>query len=305
MEVKVFNVKDDINERIDIYISKQLNISRSLVQKYIKEGNVSVCNKAVKSAYRVKRGDEIKVKIPPPREINILPEKISLDILYEDSDIIVVNKPAGMVVHPAGSYGYSGTLVNALLYHCKNLSGIGGFLRPGIVHRLDKGTSGLLVVAKNDKAHQELSKQFKERKVLKKYLALVHGTFKEESGEIKVPIGRSIKNIKKMGVLSKKKREAVTIFKVLERFKNATLLEVTTKTGRTHQVRVHLSFLNHPIIGDSLYGRKDKIINRQALHCFKLGIFHPTTKEYLEFESEIPDDIKYAISMLKEGKYEK
>jgi len=305
VEVKVFNVKDDINERIDIYISKQLNISRSLVQKYIKEGNVSVCNKAVKSAYRVKRGDEIKVKIPPPREINILPEKISLDILYEDSDIIVVNKPAGMVVHPAGSYGYSGTLVNALLYHCKNLSGIGGFLRPGIVHRLDKGTSGLLVVAKNDKAHQELSKQFKERKVLKKYLALVHGTFKEESGEIKVPIGRSIKNIKKMGVLSKKKREAVTIFKVLERFKNATLLEVTTKTGRTHQVRVHLSFLNHPIIGDSLYGRKDKIINRQALHCFKLGIFHPTTKEYLEFESEIPDDIKYAISMLKEGKYEK
>lgn len=305
MEVKVFNVKDDINERIDIYISKQLNISRSLVQKYIKEGNVSVCNKAVKSAYRVKRGDEIKVKIPPPREINILPEKISLDILYEDSDIIVVNKPAGMVVHPAGSYGYSGTLVNALLYHCKNLSGIGGFLRPGIVHRLDKGTSGLLVVAKNDKAHQELSKQFKERKVLKKYLALVHGTFKEESGEIKVPIGRSIKNIKKMGVLSKKKREAVTIFKVLERFKNATLLEVTTKTGRTHQIRVHLSFLNHPIIGDSLYGRKDKIINRQALHCFKLGIFHPTTKEYLEFESEIPDDIKYAISMLKEGKYEK
>jgi 23S rRNA pseudouridine1911/1915/1917 synthase len=305
VEVKVFNVKDDINERIDIYISKQLNISRSLVQKYIKEGNVSVCNKAVKSAYRVKRGDEIKVKIPPPREINILPEKISLDILYEDSDIIVVNKPAGMVVHPAGSYGYSGTLVNALLYHCKNLSGIGGFLRPGIVHRLDKGTSGLLVVAKNDKAHQELSKQFKERKVLKKYLALVHGTFKEESGEIKVPIGRSIKNIKKMGVLSKKKREAVTIFKVLERFKNATLLEVTTKTGRTHQIRVHLSFLNHPIIGDSLYGRKDKIINRQALHCFKLGIFHPTTKEYLEFESEIPDDIKYAISMLKEGKYEK
>lgn len=299
MKIKVFDIKDNINKRVDIYVSKELNISRSLVQRYIKEGNISVNNKVVKSAYKIKTGDKIKVKIYSPRKINVEPEKISLDILYEDNDIIVVNKPAGLIVHPAGTCGYSGTLVNALLYHCKNLSGIGGFLRPGIVHRLDKDTSGVLVVAKTDKAHENLSKQFEERKVLKKYLVLVHGTFKERSGEIKVPIGRSIKNRKKIGILSKKKREAITYFKVIDEFKDATLLDVTPKTGRTHQIRVHLKFLGHPVIGDSLYGKRDEIINRQALHCYKLGFFHPVKKKYIEFESKIPEDIRYAIDILK------
>ncbi|MFH1825641.1 MAG: RluA family pseudouridine synthase [Candidatus Firestonebacteria bacterium] len=299
MEIKVFNVKNNINERIDVYVSKELNISRSLIQRYIKEGNISVNSKIVKSAYKIKTSDKIEVEIPKPRKINVLPEKISIGILYEDNDIIVVNKSAGMIVHPSGTCGYSGTLVNALLYHCKNLSGIGGFLRPGIVHRLDKDTSGILVVAKTDKAHQNLSKQFEERKVLKKYLVLVHGTFKEGAGEIKVPLGRSIRNRKKIGISSKKKREAITYFKVLERFKNATLLEVTPKTGRTHQIRVHLLFLGHPVIGDSLYGRKDKIINRQALHCCLLGFTHPRTRKYVEFISAVPQDIKLAIEGLK------
>lgn len=298
MEVKVFEIQNYLKERLDVFLSRKLNLSRTLVKRYIFGKHIQINENVVKPSYKLKKGDKIRICIPVIKKVNVLPENISLDIIYTDNDIIVINKPPDMVVHP-GCGRDSKTLVNALLYHCKDLSGIGGFLRPGIVHRLDKDTSGLMVVAKNDKAHQYLSNQFKERKVVKKYLSLVQGTFKERSGEINIAIGRSIKDRKKIGVFSRKRKEAITFFRVLSTFKNSTLLEVTTKTGRTHQIRVHLSYIHHPVIGDSIYGKKNKIINRQALHCHVLGFFHPATKKYVEFKSEMPNDMKKAVEILK------
>lgn len=299
MENKTFRVKDIFDrERLDVVISKELGISRAQAQRLIKAKNADVGGKSVKPGFKVKKGGKITVKIPLPAEIKVLPENIFVEILYEDNDIIVVNKPAGMVVHPSGKR-ISGTLVNALLFHCRNLSGIGGFLRPGIVHRLDKDTSGVLVVAKNDKAHQKLSEQFKERKVFKKYIAVVCGHLIDKAGSINVPIGRSLRDRKKIGIFSRNTKEAETNYKVIKEYKNASLVEVTIKTGRTHQIRVHFNYLKHPVFGDIVYGKKDGLINRQALHCLKLGFYHPSSDKYMEFESRIPVDIKRLIQNLE------
>ncbi|TET10339.1 MAG: RluA family pseudouridine synthase, partial [Candidatus Atribacteria bacterium] len=225
-----------------------------------------------------------------------------LDIIYEDEHLVVVNKPADMIVHPAGKI-CSGTLVNALLYHCQDsLSGIGGVIRPGIVHRLDKNTSGLMVAAKNNLAHLDLSRQIKDHKVTKKYIALVHGNMKDDSGIIDAPIGRSLKNRKKMAVTAEgKSREAITHFKVLKRFSGFTLVEATLRTGRTHQIRVHLAFIGFPIVGDQLYGHRRQGLNihRQALHSYVLGFVHPSSKKYMEFSAPLPQDIQELIDFLE------
>lgn len=260
---------------------------------------VFVNGKTVKPSYKVKENDEVVVNIPEAEKIDVLPENIPLDILYEDDDIIVINKPQGMVVHPAPG-NYSGTLVNALLYHCKNLSGINGILRPGIVHRLDKDTSGVMVVAKNDKAHISLSNQIKERSVFKKYVAIVEGVIKDEEGKIEAPIGRHPVDRKKMAVIEDG-RYALTLYKVLERFKENTLVEAVIKTGRTHQIRVHMAYIGHPIVGDHVYGfkRQKFKLEGQALHSSVLGFMHPTKGVYMEFEAPLPEYFKKLIEILR------
>ncbi len=301
---KFIALEKDVHQRIDHFLVKQdIGISRTYIQRLIKDGHALVNNKTVKSNYRLRLNDEIVVNIPPPTELEVLPENIPLDIIYEDSSIIVINKPAGIVVHPAAG-NYSGTIVNALLYHCKDLTGIGGKERPGIVHRLDKDTSGVLVAAKNDHSHQHLSRQFKRREVEKRYIALVAGVVKKESGTIEVPIGRDIKDRKKISPITKRARTAVTHFKVVERFKNASLLEIKIETGRTHQIRVHLSYFKHPVLGDIQYGGRNMRnwnninIPRQMLHAERLGIIHPVTERFMEFKAEAPGDMKRALSVL-------
>lgn len=298
-----FQGKDKI--RIDIYLTKEeIYPSRSHIRNLITQGKIKVNNNIVKPSYLLKNGDKINLYSPEEKELKIKAEAIPIDIIYEDEYLIVVNKPAGMIVHPAGKI-CSGTLVNALLYHCKDsLSGISGIIRPGIVHRLDKNTSGLMVVAKNNLAHLDLSRQIKNRQITKKYIALVHGNIKDDSGIIDAPIGRNIKNRKKMAVIEENSREAITKFKVLKRFLNYTLLEVVIRTGRTHQIRVHLAFIGYPVVGDQVYGyRKQELtINRQALHSHILGFTHPFTKKYMEFCAPLPNDIEELISPLKEIK---
>ncbi len=302
----IFSITPEyVHTRIDHFLVKQeIGISRTYLQRLIKDGNILVNNKSVKSNYRLRLSDEIVVNIPPPTELEIVPENIPLNIIYEDSSIIVINKPAGMVVHPAAG-NYKGTIVNALLYHCKDLTGIGGKERPGIVHRLDKDTSGLLVAAKNDHSHQHLSQQFKKRTVEKGYIALVAGVVKKESGTIEIPIGRDIKDRKKISPITKMAKTAVTHFKVVERFKNASLLEVKIETGRTHQIRVHLADFKHPVLGDIQYGGKnmrnwDNIhIARQMLHAERLGIIHPVTERFMEFKAEAPGDMKKVRTLLR------
>ena len=303
---KFIAAEKDVYQRIDHFLVKQdIGISRTYIQRLIKDGHVTVNNKSVKSNYRLRLNDEIVVIIPPPTELEIVPENIPLDIIYEDSSIIVINKPAGIVVHPAAG-NYSGTIVNALLYHCKNLTGIGGKERPGIVHRLDKDTSGLLVAAKNDHSQQHLSHQFKKRTIEKRYIALVAGVVKKESGTIEIPIGRDIKDRKKISPTTKRARTAITHFKVAERFKNASLLEIKIETGRTHQIRVHLADFKHPVLGDIQYGGKnmrnwDNIhIARQMLHAERLGIIHPVTERFMEFKAETPEDMKRVRTLLRE-----
>ncbi len=242
--------------------------------------------------------------IPHPKPSPIEPENILLDIVYEDDSVIVVNKQAGMVVHPAAG-NYSGTMVNALLYHCKNLSGIGGVERPGIVHRLDKDTSGLLMVAKDDLSHQGLSKQLKERTIVRRYTAIVRGILKREDGKIETDIGRHMVDRKRMSVTTKKGRRAVTEFRVIEKFKDHTLLNLKLKTGRTHQIRVHLSHIGHPVLGDKVYGGNKKYgkliipVNRQVLHAHLLGFVHPKTGIYMEFEAPLPADIESILEVLR------
>ncbi len=301
---KVVVKASDVGQRLDAFLAKRRKIpSRSFAQNLISQGLVQVNGKIVTKHHRLKKGETISLTIPPPEEPKILPELIPLNIIYEDEDIIVLSKPAGMVVHPA--YGHTtGTLVNALLAHTKDLSGIGGVKRPGIVHRLDKDTSGLMVVAKNDQAHLSLAKQVKKRKLRRIYLALVHGTFDIDSGTIEAPIGRSPHLRKKMMVISAG-RHAVTNFKVKERFKDYTLLEVDLQTGRTHQIRVHMSYIKHPVVGDPEYGyrkaRKELGLNRQFLHAHRLQFTHPGTGESISFEDKLPEDVNKVLTLLRSG----
>jgi 23S rRNA pseudouridine1911/1915/1917 synthase len=295
---------DEDKIRIDLYLTqKGIYPSRSQIQNLITKGKIKVNNNIVKPSYLLKKEDIIDLYLSENKELKIKAEAIPLDIIYEDEYLVVVNKAANMIVHPAGKIR-SGTLVNALLYHCKNsLSGIGGVIRPGIVHRLDKNTSGLMVVAKNNLAHLELSRQIKNREFTKKYIALVQGKIKNDSGIINAPIGRSLKNRKKMAVTEGNSREAITRFKILKRFLNYSLLEVIILTGRTHQIRVHMAFIGHPVVGDQEYGYKKSELNikGQALHSHILGFVHPFTKKYMEFCAPLPKDIQELIDYLEKG----
>jgi len=291
----------DAGERIDKFITMQADEwSRSQVQLWVKEGRVTVNGEPVKNNYKVAPDDDITLRVPPPKELEIKPEAIPLEILYEDADLVVVNKPRGLVVHPAPGH-YTGTLVNALLHHCRDLSGINGVLRPGIVHRIDKDTSGLLVVAKNDRAHIGLAEQLKNHTVNRKYVAIVHGVIAHEMGTIDAPIGRDPKNRQQMAVVFENSKPAVTHFAVLERFKEFTLVECKLETGRTHQIRVHMKYIGHPLAGDPKYGPKKTLeIDGQALHAKTLGFTHPRTGEYLEFEAPLPQELLQVIEWLRQ-----
>ncbi|AQT83845.1 putative RNA pseudouridine synthase YlyB [Paenibacillus larvae subsp. larvae] len=292
--------EEHAGERIDKFVSESLDgVSRTQIQQWIKEGHISVNEKQVKPNYKLAEGDRIKLNIPDPEQVDIRPEPIPLDIYYEDKDVIVVNKPRGMVVHPAPGHS-SGTLVNALMYHCKDLSGINGEMRPGIVHRIDKDTSGLIMAAKHDKAHASLADQLREHSVTRKYLALVQGNLAHEQGTVEAPIGRDPKDRKLYTVTEKNSKEAVTHFVVMERFGDYTLTELKLETGRTHQIRVHMKFIGHPLVGDPAYGKsKKEWIRGQALHAAVLGFKHPMTREYLEFEAPLPEDMKQLIHSLR------
>ena len=284
---------EEAGERIDRYLMEQLDSvsSRSAVQKLCEDGNVQLAGQKLSKNYKVRSGDEIAVTIPDPVELDVSPENIPLDIVYEDSHLLVVNKPKGMVVHPAPG-NYSGTLVNALLYHCKDeLSGINGVIRPGIVHRIDKDTSGLLIVAKTDTAHIGLAEQIKVHSFKRQYEAVAYGGFQQETGTIDAPIGRHKIDRKKMCVTPEHSREAITHYTVLERMGPFTHLRLQLETGRTHQIRVHLSYLGHPVAGDPVYGPSKVIteLQGQCLHARTIGFVHPITGEYLEFESPLPE----------------
>ena len=301
MNIKV-NDKN-VGKRIDSFIPMvQEDISRSMVQKLIEQKNIKVNGKETKHSYKLKLNDEIEIFVPEAKEINLKAQDIPLNVIYEDNDIIVINKPKGMVVHPANG-NPDGTLVNAVMNKCKDsLSGIGGEIRPGIVHRLDKDTSGAIIVAKNDKAHIALSEQLKNHEVKKTYLALVRGIIKENEATINMPIARSKKDRKKMDV-DKDGKEAITHFKVLGRYKNKyTLLQINLETGRTHQIRVHLSHIGYPIIGDEVYsnGKNEWNVSGQCLHAWKLEFIHPITGEKISLEAEIPEYLKNIIKELEE-----
>lgn len=301
MDIVEFYVDEDDNERLDAYLAKELDeISRSYIQKLIKEDLVYVNDKHVKSSYLVKEGDYIKVNLPSPKKLEIIPEDIPIDIVYEDEDLAIINKPQDMVVHPAPG-NYTGTLVNALLFHIDNLSSINGIIRPGIVHRLDKDTSGLLIIAKNDKAHRILSESLKERNVKRVYISLVHGILSNDEGTINAPIGRHGTDRKKMTVTQKNSKEAITHYKVLERYNNYSLVEVNLETGRTHQIRVHMAYINHPVVGDPVYskGKNEFGLDKQMLHAYKLGFSHPSTGEHMEFQIDLPEYFKNILNTLE------
>lgn len=283
------------NVRIDVYLSKLLDVSRSKIGKL----ELKVNDKNVKSSYIVKENDVIDIPVLTEEEIKAEPEKLNLDIVYEDDDVIVVNKPNGMVVHPAfGNTKH--TLVNGLLYHSKELSKKNGEFRPGIVHRIDAYTTGLLMIAKNDKAHEFLAKQLSEKTTHRKYIALVWGVINNDTGTIDAPIGRDINDRKKMSITADGK-EAITHFKVLERYKTATLIELKLETGRTHQIRVHMNYINHPVVNDPVYGRRKLIDNTgQCLHAKELGFIHPKTKKYMEFTVELPECFINILNKFKE-----
>lgn len=303
MREEVFAVTaEETGVRIDKFISGHMTeYTRSHIQKLIEQESVTVGGTAVKANYKVKNGDSVTVQIPDAVPVDILPEEIPLVIVYEDDDMLVVNKPQGMVVHPAVG-NENGTLVNALLAHCPNsLSGINGEKRPGILHRIDKDTSGLLLVAKNDTAHQRLAAQIKEHSLTRAYKALVHGRFKTEKGEINLPIGRHPVDRKKMAVTYRNSREAVTRFRVLEELSGYSLVECVLQTGRTHQIRVHMAHLGHPVVGDPLYGVKKEPFptNGQLLHAYKVGFIHPKSGEYMEFQAPLPEYYEKTLEMLR------
>lgn len=287
-------------ERIDKFLTEKIDMTRSAISALIENGNAVVNGKAVSKNYKLRNGDVVDFEIPEVKEVDILPENIPLEIVYEDSDLLVVNKPKGMVVHPSAGH-YSGTLVNALMYHCKDsLSGINGELRPGIVHRIDMNTSGLLMVAKNDFAHLGLSEQIKVHSFTREYEAIVCGGI-SEGGTVNAPIGRHKTDRKKMCVTEQNSKEAVTHYSVICNYGQYTHLRVRLETGRTHQIRVHMAYIGHPVAGDDVYGNgKPKWLNGQCLHAKKVGFVHPRTGEYMEFESELPEYFKKMLSQLTE-----
>ena len=287
--------------RIDRYLSQELGeISRSYLQKLLKAEDILVNQKAVKSNYKVCPGDVIELVIPEAVEPEILPEKMDLDILYEDQDIILINKPKGMVVHPAAGHD-TGTLVNGLMDHCRgNLSGINGVMRPGIVHRIDMDTTGVIIACKNDMAHNSIAAQLKEHSITRKYYAIVHGVLKEDEGTVDAPIGRHPADRKKMSINHKNGREAVTHYRVLERFSKFTYIECRLETGRTHQIRVHMASIGHPLLGDEVYGpaKCPYRLQGQTLHAGILGIIHPRTGEYMEFQAPLPEYFEELLKKL-------
>ena len=295
---------EEAGVRIDKYLAEQLpDITRSYLQKLLKDGSVQMNGKSVKTSTKTAAGAVIELTIPEPEEPEILPEDIPLDILYEDSDVILINKPKDMVVHPAAGH-YTGTLVNALMYHCKgDLSGINGVLRPGIVHRIDKDTTGVLIVCKNDKAHNALAEQLKEHSITRKYRAIVCGNLKEDEGTVDAPLGRHPQDRKKMAIVRTGGKRAVTHYRVLERFGNYTYIECQLETGRTHQIRVHMASLGHPLLGDEVYGRVKSPfkLEGQILHAMVLGFIHPTTGEYMEFEAPLPEYFEKLLEKLRRG----
>lgn len=301
MRIEHITVEEDMEgERLDTFLTGEFeDLSRSLVKNLIDDNKVEVDGQFRKASYRLKVGEEVKVIIPKPREFKIEPQNIPLNIIYEDEDIVIVDKPKDMVVHPAPG-NTENTLVNALLYHVKELSDINGEVRPGIVHRLDKDTSGIMVVAKNNIAHENLALQIKYHSINREYMALVHGVIKENLGTIDAPIGRSKVDRKKMAVVAEG-RHAVSDYQVVERFNNYTLVKVKLITGRTHQIRVHFSYINHSVVGDPLYGSGKKHFNldSQALHAHLLGFVHPRTGEYMEFQSPLPRYMEDILEKLR------
>ena len=288
------------NERIDKYLSSKLddNFSRAKIQKLIDEELILVNDKVIKSSYKVSNGDVILIT-DKEEDMSVKPEKMDIDIVYEDDDVMVINKKSGVVVHPAPG-NYSGTLVNGLMYLSKDLSHVNGEFRPGIVHRIDKDTSGLLIVAKKDKAHRILAEELKEKKIKRKYIALVSGVINHDIGEIDAPIGRDPSDRKKMCVTSTNSKDAITHFRVLERYKNASLIECELETGRTHQIRVHMKYINHPVINDPVYGKSNHGEFGQLLHAKEITFTHPTTKEVMTFSCEVPEEFNKILEEYKE-----
>lgn len=299
-QVNIAVSEEQTSERLDKFLSTtEPEWSRTQVQQWVKDGLIEVNGKQVKANYKVQAGDQIKVAIPDPEALDVEAEPMDLDIYYEDEDVLVVNKPRGMVVHPAPGH-VSGTLVNGLMAHCKDLSGINGVMRPGIVHRIDKDTSGLLMVAKNDMAHESLVNQLVAKTVTRKYTAVVHGIIQHDTGTIDAPIGRDKKDRQSMTVTKENAKQAVTHFDVIERFKDFTVVECRLETGRTHQIRVHMKYIGYPLAGDPKYGpRKTVDFNGQLLHAGVLGFDHPRTGEYIEFTAPIPADMQAFIDSLR------
>jgi len=302
MKNLIFNIEEQkIGMRLDAFLSDSIEgQSRSYIQKLIEQNVILVNEKEIKSNYKLRKNDCIKVQIPDPVPLDVKSEKIDLSIVYEDEDIIVINKPQGMVVHPAHG-NYTGTIVNALLSHCDNLSGINGVMRPGIVHRIDKDTSGIIVIAKNNEAHSSLSEQLKDHSINRCYNALLEGRVKNNTGIIETLIGRNPNNRKKMAVVTRNGKRAVTHYKVLESFDSFTFIEARLETGRTHQIRVHMASIGHPVVGDSVYGYKKQRFETkgQLLHARILGFVHPRTGEYMEFEAPLPDYFEIILDKLR------
>ena len=290
-----------VGQRLDKWLAEQdtLDLTRSVIQTRMEQGDVTVNGAAVSKNYKIRSGDVVQVVIPEPVSLELVPEPIPLDIVYEDDDVMVINKKSGVVVHPAPG-NYSGTLVNGLMYLSKDLSHVNGEFRPGIVHRIDKDTSGLLIVAKNDKAHRILAEELKEKKIKRKYIALVSGVINHDIGEIDAPIGRDPSDRKKMCVTSTNSKDAITHFRVLERYKNASLIECELETGRTHQIRVHMKYINHPVINDPVYGKNNHGKFGQLLHAKEITFTHPTTKEVMTFSCEVPEEFNKILEEYKE-----